>query len=250
MPISKPYKRTVRQHSNGSYTESGRWMYILDNDYANEPLGFIRSYKIIEKDIKNLFDYIEPADGNENTYSFRIQELLFRICVELESNFKAIFSDNKYSKTDNLNINDYRKINYSHYLSEYEVRVVGWRGTKSTYKPFDSWSIGPSLPWYQAYNRTKHDRHANFHLANFTNLIQAMSGLTALMSSQFMDIDFKPMGFGSNIVRPKDDFKESHSEFFNVKYPKNVNAHDRYEFEWEKLKIEPDKFNIFDYDVI
>jgi hypothetical protein len=34
-------------------------------------------------------DYVEPADQNLNTYSFRIHELLMRACIEVEANCKA-----------------------------------------------------------------------------------------------------------------------------------------------------------------
>jgi hypothetical protein len=116
------------------------------------------SFQLVQNDLITLFESIEPADQNLSTYSFRIHELLMRTCMELEANFKAILAANTYSKTSNLNITDYYKVNASHYLSEYEVQFPYWTGVRSAWKPFEAWRVPANpvtlhvLPWYQAYN--------------------------------------------------------------------------------------------------
>lgn len=74
--------------------------------------------------MQELFSFVEPADQNLNTYSHRIQQLLTRCCIEVEANLTAILLENGYSKAPNdLIMRDYRTIEYSHKLSEYEVRM-------------------------------------------------------------------------------------------------------------------------------
>lgn len=102
MPIPKPYKRNARIFVDGKFTEGGKSGYILHEKYAQSPEHYIRAYLLIQKDLKELFDYIEPADANLKTYSYRIHELLLRTCVEIEANFKAILTENKYTKSDDL----------------------------------------------------------------------------------------------------------------------------------------------------
>ena len=40
--------------------------------------------------MEDLFSYVEPADNNKKTFSYKIQQLFIRVCIELEANFKAI----------------------------------------------------------------------------------------------------------------------------------------------------------------
>lgn len=81
------------------------------------------------KDLQELFDYVEPADKNLECFSYRIHALLLRACVEVEANCKAILKENGYWKAKDMNMNDdYRKIDSTHMLSSYQVRVPNWGG--------------------------------------------------------------------------------------------------------------------------
>jgi hypothetical protein len=205
MSITKPYHRNFRKLVEDQNSGYSSWAYIVDRDYANRPHHYTRGFLILQQDIKNLFEYIEPAEVNLKTYSYRIHELLMRTCIEIEANFKAILRENIYtpsfrsgSKTGQQrteefwNINDYIKINKTHHLDNYFVEFPFWRGDKNRYQPFVEWQTNSSLSWYQAYNETKHDKNEKFELANFENLINAFSGLFVLLSSQFNCESFEP----------------------------------------------------------
>ena len=71
MPICKPYHNTVRQFVDGEYNEGGRSRCIRHPRYTKGPSNYIRSHSLlIQKDLGEfLFDYVEPADQNLNTYS-------------------------------------------------------------------------------------------------------------------------------------------------------------------------------------
>lgn len=143
MPISRPYKRNARIFVDDKRIEVGKSGYILHEKYAQFPGHYIRAYLLIQKDLQELFDYIEPADKNQDTYSYRVHALLLRTCVEIEANFKAILRENKYTKChegdDFLTMNDYRKINTTHRLSSYEVKLPVWNGAHNIRKPFFKW---------------------------------------------------------------------------------------------------------------
>ena len=65
-----------------------------------------------------------------------------RTCIELEANLKAIMKANTYRKAaKHLNLTDYFKVNASHYLSEYEVKLPYWTGPRTVWKPFESWRV-------------------------------------------------------------------------------------------------------------
>lgn len=179
MAVTKPYRRICRQFTNGSYAEGGRSQYIEHPKYAKSPEHYVRAFTLLLKDMQELFDYIEPADANLSCYSFRIHELLLRACVEVEANCKAILTENGYTKSDDMDMADYKKINVSHRLSSYSIKMPYWHGALSIREPFSSWATGGSLPWYKAYNATKHDRHESFHLATFNQMIDAMVDLSS-----------------------------------------------------------------------
>jgi hypothetical protein len=247
MSIPRPFKRNIRQFTDGHFSEGGRAAYILHKDYSQDPEHYIRAFLIIQKDLLNLFDYIEPSDKNLHTYSFRIHELLLRICVEIEANCVAILSENGYNKAGNWTMDDYRKINATHRLSSYEVKLPIWYGQKNIRKPFDNWSTLTSLPWYKAYNETKHDRHGKFANATFEHLTDAVSALVAILASQFYTYDFSPSDTLLSIGEHNDGMESAIGNYFRVMFPTDWNQNDKYQFHWQGLETHPNPIDTIIY---
>ena len=218
--------------------------------FAQSPEHYVRAFLLLLKDLQELFDYVEPADKNLACYSFRIHALLLRTCVEVEANCKAILRENGYSKTGDWNMGDYKKIEKTHFLSPYEVKVPNWTGTSSSRSPFSAWASGGMLPWYQAYNTTKHDRHSQFEEATFEYLIDACCGLLVLLSAQFETNDFSPGNTVLALEGPRDGMESGIGGYFRVRFPSNWPNDLRYEFDWQKLKDEQDPFQTIDYSKI
>ncbi len=249
MSINRPYRRTCRPFTDGNYGGNGSWQYMMHPKYAQSPERYVRSFLLLLKDLQELFDYIEPADENLKCYSFRIHSLLLRTCVEIEANCKAILKENGYS-IKNMNMRDYKKINTTHRLSSYQVKVPYWNGVKDIRNPFSAWSTGSALPWYEAYNTTKHDRYAGFKEATFEHLIDAYCGLLVILSAQFERNDFAPRNTLLAIHGPKDGMESGIGDFFRVKFPDDWPMDLRYDFDWQQLKGEPDPFQTVDYSKI
>jgi hypothetical protein len=229
-------------------------MYLLHKRYATDPRHYVRAFLLLQEDVLNLFSYVEPSDKNIETYSHRIQQLLMRACVEVEANLTAIFLDNEYAAAQgNLTMQQYRLIDISHRLSSYEIRVPTWQGSKGVRKPFHGWSQGAPLPWYQAYNKSKHNRHENFKLATFDALIDAFCGLSALLSAQFHDEDYSPgdktLGLdGACYTYDGDDGMEPAIRgLLRVSFPSDWPQDQRYEFNWQQISASEDPFQNFDY---
>ena len=155
---------------NSGYSQ---WAYIIDRDYAIAPEHYVRAFLLMQNDLVRLFEFIEPADENLSTYSYRTHELLIRSCIEAEANFKAILKENRYRpvnrKGDPIpdkqwNIENYRIINKTHHLSSYRVHVPIWAESRSIFTPFAEWKSSGKLTWYHAYNKSKHDRQDQFKL--------------------------------------------------------------------------------------
>lgn len=260
MSHEKPFHRNVRGFVQGPNSGYSAWAYIVDREYSQSPEHYVRAFLLIQNDLEKLFEYIEPSDVNLKAYSYRTHELLMRTCIEIEANFKAILRENIYNPKDKegnpvpekrWNIHNYRKINKTHHLSAYKVHVPIWEGNNSTLSPFEQWSTSTDLSWYQAYNKSKHDRRNEFKEANLENLINAVAGLFVLLSAQFRTEDFSP---GSTSLAVNTDSYYSTEPglggFFHIEFPSDWDDEEKYDFDWSILKNKNDRFQKLDYDEI
>lgn len=261
MSHSKPFHRNFRGFIKGSNSGYSQWAYIVDREYSKSPEHYTRAFGLIQSDLIKLFEYIEPSDRNLKTYSYRIHELFMRTCIEIEANFKAILKENIFNPTDRKgglrpenkwNIHDYKKVNKTHHLSAYKIHVPIWDGTQSVYEPYKEWRGSVELSWYQAYNKSKHDRQIAFKEANLKNLINSIAGLLALLSSQFRTEDFSS---GGAVIAPNgiDSYYSTEPAlgcYFHIEFPDDWLDDEKYDFNWSTLKIQSDKFNKINYDNI
>jgi len=130
------------------------------------------------------------------------------------------------------------------------LKIPNWSGTAAIRSPFAAWSTGGSLPWYQAYNITKHDRHSAFEEATFQHLIDACCGLLVALSAQFETNDFSPGNTLLALEGPGDGMESGIGGFFRVRFPANWPTELRYDFDWQELKNEADPFQNIDYSQI
>ncbi len=258
MSITKPYHRNYRGSISGNNSGYSSWAYIEDKEYAKSPEHYVRAFLLIQDDLKKLFEYIEPSEESKNTYSYRIHELLMRTCIEIEANFKAILVENIYTpakdryKNDIYNISVYKKIDKTHHLSSYQVSLPIWNGSPKIFKPFENWknqdSKNSKLQWYQAYNDSKHNRQDEFKKANLENLLDAVSALLIVLSSQFQQQDFSPARSGlaleGNNYHIMDD---ALGGYFRIKFPDDWKDEEKYDFDWSTLKNEKIRFDKIDY---
>ena len=247
MPVNRPYRRTYRQFTDGRYNHGGNGAYVTHPNFANSPAQYVRAFLLLLKDLQEVFDYVEPADINLSCYSYRIHALLVRACVEVEANCKAILKENGYTKMSDMNMSDYKKINVSHHLSSYEIQLPYWNGANDVRCPFKAWSTGAPLPWYKAYNTTKHDRHEEFEEATFGHLIDACCGLLVILSAQFGTNEFTPSDSLVTIGSRFDGMEIGIGGYFRVKFPDDWPDEMQYEFNWQKLQYEPNPFQTIDY---
>ena len=260
MPISKPYHRNYRGIINGPNSGYSQWAYVVDRDYASSPEHYVRAFLLIQSDLQRLLEFIEPADLNLDTFSYRVHELFMRSCIEVEANFKAILKENIFNPTDrgrlprpekSWNIHDYKKVNTTHHLSAYKAHIPIWDGAESAFEPFREWAAAPELSWYQAYNKSKHDRRNEFKKANLRNRRNSVTGLLVLLSSQFGNEDFSPGGRSLGVNT--DSYYSTIpalGNFFHIAFPNDWTDAEKYDFNWSDLKQQPDRFQKVDYDSI
>jgi hypothetical protein len=250
MGIAKPYYRIFRPDEAGSAGEyrpipSCPDYFLFDSRYANDRQELWRAYKLIEKDLLRLFEYVEPTDNNIHTYSHRTYELLLRAATEFETNCKRILESNGYQGT---NIIDYAKINKSSRLGEYAVSLRVWYPGKKTLKPFAAWNAGThSLPWYQSYNDVKHHRNQDFAKASLENVLCAIAGLYVILFSQFLFASGLPGSTEDCEVSLDEKTISTSGDIFEILPPLNWKEEELYSFEWDTIKGCPQPFNKFPF---
>jgi hypothetical protein len=249
MSLNKPFRRTSRPFTNDSYSND----YIRHQDFSQNPQHYIRAFLLLQKDLIELFDYIEPCEGNLKTVSYRIHELLIRTCVEIEANFTAILRENQYSKKGNLKMEDFLLINQTHHLSAYKASVPFWKGESKIRCPFDNWIRKEPLEWFQIYNKLKHERYDYYDKANFNNLVDAMCGLAIVISSQFNNETFSPRKIWAGIGYVKylgDGMEDCIGDYFRILYPNDWSVNERYDFNWAELEKTESPIDRINYNEI
>ena len=247
MGISQPYHRICRPFSDGYY--SGHDRYIDSPEYAVSPESSIRAFLLIQKDLLTLFDYVEPSDINLKSYSYRINELIIRACIEIEANCKSILIENGYHKNPNdFSMSDYQKINTSHRLSSYKAVIPYWTGKKTVRSPYSSWKKNKPLKWYQTYNTIKHSRHKFFNLANLDTALDSICGLLIILSSQFYTHDFSSSPVLLSISGPVDGSETAIGDYFRIFFPTDWPKRLRYNFDWANLPEVERAFQNYDYN--
>ena len=259
MGLSKPYYRIVRPKSDVT-------AFVTDPRYATDRLQLSRAYMNIENELRRAFEYIEPDDKNNRTFSFALYSLLLRACTEVELNCKLILQANGATpggKRKHFTMEDYIRLENSSKLSKYIATFPNWRHnhptleyTSKDFCPFANFdiSIAKAPDWYSDYNKVKHHREENLEKANIENCMNAISGILILLYSQFgaqcIDTYGNP---GGKIFFSEDtidyDFAFSANTLFIIKPPKESewSAGELYQFDWNKIKGDSNPFDKFPF---
>ena len=133
-----------------------------------------------------LFRVVEPDAANLSVFGHETRNLLLLACMEVEAALRAVLQANGYA-ANRFTTSDYVKLLPVLHLSAYELRLSVYPGVPPI-SPFASWDSAcptQSLPWYDAYNQTKHDREGNFKVATLRHAINAVAGAVILAYAQF-----------------------------------------------------------------
>lgn len=162
-----------------------------------------------------IFKHVEPATDNLNVFGHKIRELLILACTEVESAWRSVLEANSASKKRSYNTADYYRTKAPLRLDQWAVALKDYPNI-GEFSPFLEWNkenSTKSLPWYDSYNATKHNRETNFSRANLKDLIYAIAALHIMQAAQWGPELFDP--FHGNVVSP----------FFLTKWPDYDAAH-------------------------
>ena len=137
-----------------------------------------QALRVLLEKLDDIFLYIEPDSTSFGAYSHKLRELLILACTEVE-NLLMYFIDKARHRPLNGSMyttKDYVKLKDPLFLDEFQCTFKG-HSSMPPIRPFDGWdALYPTktLAWYDAYNKTKHNRIMYFSDANLHNVIQAV----------------------------------------------------------------------------
>jgi hypothetical protein len=180
----------------------GNWAMLQDDGFkrkfsrseANEYATTIEQAQLTTIDLEEICRTVAPSPATKNAYGSKIRNLLIIACTEVESQLKGILKANQYQQPGRFTTNDYVKLLGPLRLSEYSLRLVRHRDY-GDFNPFGGWDAASptqSLPWYAAYNATKHDRELDFDKATLEHAISATGALRVLMLAQYGSMHLRP----------------------------------------------------------
>lgn len=148
-----------------------------------------QALRILVEKLDEILLFVEPSKDGLKAYSHKIRELLILACTEAENQLRSLINKANYVPINGMNFttNDYVKLLSITFLDEFQVGLKNYNSLVP-FRPFKDWdSSNPtqSLPWYDAYNRTKHDRDQHFSSAQLHYAIDAVVANIVLYCTRF-----------------------------------------------------------------
>lgn len=164
--------------------------------YRHEWSDSVRSVRSLLARLETVFMSIEPSPANDRAYGHDLRQLLILGCTEVESSWRAVMKANGYGgDPKRWTTKDYVKLGKPLHLGEWQVSLTRTPAYPAL-RPFVGWdATNPTttLPWYTAYNNTKHDRETKLSEATLGNTITALAAAFVVVHAQFGQFGFEGM---------------------------------------------------------
>ena len=152
---------------------------------------FWTHYLSLEKELQEISEYVSIHKDNLSVFSFKIMQLYFAVCTDIDSIFKHIQSNLNVTKS-RLTIEDHiQMLNDKFPLVRNTIVELKFSGQVLEFTPFEPLFLNSKDTWWKDYNSVKHSRSDNFHKANLNNLLNSLSALHILNLVYQVSLDEK-----------------------------------------------------------
>jgi hypothetical protein len=163
--------------------------------------------------MQDVFETVEPAQGNMQTYGHKIRELLLLAAMEVEASWTAVLRANGYAE-QRPTTKDYVKLLSPMLLDSFGLKLRSYPEFP-VFTPFTGWNVGvptQSLDWYDAYNKTKHNREEFLGTATLGRAVNAVGAVTIMFYAQF-GYSFQPNDERRSLIKNVFDLRVDHSMY-------------------------------------
>ncbi len=202
------------------HTIEGVWrpsLYYWDDSCSalridmSEQVSQEQAIRLLVQKLDKLLFYIEPSLEGLESYSHKTRDLLILSCTEVENQWRSFLlkSNTLPQNGRNYTTNDYIKLLNKLYLNDFKIKL---RNNLYQVKisPFATWSASnptASLAWYEAYNKTKHDRYNNFSQAKLRYVIDSIVANIVLYA-----VRYSPLV----LINNTNDFSATINQLFSI----------------------------------
>lgn len=169
-------------------------LYYLDQIWqalgtgAQEQRAAEQSLHLLVSALNDLFLYIEPEHAGLDAYGPKTRELLILACTEVEDIWsRYLRRAGRPASARGFSTNDYVALLGPLHLAEYQLELVPYANAPKI-RPFAGWQPAAptqSLLWYDAYNKTKHDRSRHLSSATLVRCVEAVAANVVLYCVRF-----------------------------------------------------------------
>ncbi|MFI8008664.1 hypothetical protein ACIF8R_00520 [Acinetobacter sp. ABJ_C4_1] len=138
--------------------------------------------------LDDIFLYVEPDQNGAQSFGHKSRELLILACTEVENMWVSLFNKTGTPAANGrtFTTQDYVKLLPKLCLGEFQISFKNYNVRK--FKPFINWNAShptQSLSWYDAYNKTKHDRKNFFSCATLENVMDAITANIVMYCAKY-----------------------------------------------------------------
>jgi hypothetical protein len=165
-------------------------------------------FRILEKDLEQCFQYVQPTEAHFPVYSDQFAKLILVACSEIENALLALsLAINENSSTRNLG--DYRATIVKKYPNFWRMSFSLPRYNLIV-KPWSAWQKENTSPdwWKNGYNLIKHDRVGNPCSATLLSAISSVAALEAVLLHLYgfkYRTNMMPSGHSPHLIEPMEE---------------------------------------------
>lgn len=143
---------------------------------------FWQHYLSLENSLKEISEYVHLDSRNKDVFSFKIMQLYFTACSEIDSIFEHI--QNNLGRIYKNNIKANIKMLFELFPEIANCKIIvkenNWEFTPFAKIAKSDKAEDIQLQWWTDYSHVKHHRIDYYHKANLNNLLHAFSALFIL----------------------------------------------------------------------
>lgn len=129
---------------------------------------------------------VHPDPATFEVFGHEIRNLLILAATEVETLWRGVLVANGATR-DRFSTNEYVRLLRPMRLDGYAVGFTNFPWLEPI-RPFEGWTSSrptASLPWYDAYNKVKHDREGAFREARLDHALHAVSACVIMLVAQY-----------------------------------------------------------------
>jgi hypothetical protein len=146
-------------------------------------------FSTLVRQLELICETVHPEKTNLEAYGYDIRNLLILACTEVESHWSAVLKANGLSG-GRWTTRDYVALKDAMKLNEFAISFPDcpWIKPVAPFKNWDDENATRTLPWYDAYNATKHDRESKLKRASLRFAFDAVAGCAIMIVAQFGEV--------------------------------------------------------------